>query len=237
VSLKLLGYADFLGDPSHNKILSQKRVDAVKNYLLEKYPSIVSIASGQAFGEKFSQDNHSKEGELSQRRVDVIVEKFIQHEKPALEEKPAPQKQKPVTKKEPPKPAASDLGKMEKGKTITLEGLSFIPGRHYIVKGSMPVLEKLLQTLRDNPELKIEIQGHVCCDDGRADGMDYDTHQWNLSESRAKAVYDYLVKNGIDSERLSYKGYGHTHPKISPETSPEDEQVNRRVEILVLEDE
>jgi outer membrane protein OmpA-like peptidoglycan-associated protein len=48
-------------------------------------------------------------------------------------------------------------------------------------------------------------------------------------------VNDYLVKNGIDASRLTYKGYGHSRPKVSPEKSPADEQMNRRVEILVLD--
>jgi flagellar motor protein MotB len=53
--------------------------------------------------------------------------------------------------------------------------------------------------------------------------------------NRAKFVYDYLIENGIEKERLSYKGYAHTRPKILVENTPEEEQINRRVEIKITE--
>jgi outer membrane protein OmpA-like peptidoglycan-associated protein len=65
--------------------------------------------------------------------------------------------------------------------------------------------------------------------------MDTDTHEKKLSLNRARTVYNFLVKNGIDPERLTYKGYGRSHPKISPEMTEADEQANRRVEIKILE--
>jgi flagellar motor protein MotB len=99
----------------------------------------------------------------------------------------------------------------------------------------MPVLEKLLSTMQANPNLKVEIQGHVCCMDGEDDGFDYDSNDQHLSVNRARAVYDYLVEHGIEKKRLSYKGFGHSRPKIKVENTPEEEQVNRRVEIFVIE--
>lgn len=103
------------------------------------------------------------------------------------------------------------------------------------MKQSIPVLEELLATLKENSQLKIEIQGHICCMPGDEDGMDLDTKEMSLSENRAKLVFNYLVRNGIDESRLTYKGYGHTQPKVKPERTPEEEQMNRRVEIKVLE--
>ena len=64
--------------------------------------------------------------------------------------------------------------------------------------------------------------------------MDNDTQTMNLSENRAKLIYDFLVREGIDGNRLQYKGYGSSRPKIYPETTDEDKQANRRVEIKVL---
>jgi outer membrane protein OmpA-like peptidoglycan-associated protein len=99
----------------------------------------------------------------------------------------------------------------------------------------MPVLVKLVETLKKETNLRIEIQGHVCCFDGNDDGFDYDNLDHQLSVNRAKAVYDYLIKNGIEASRLTYKGYGYSDPKVFPEITPQDEQMNRRVEVKVLD--
>lgn len=99
----------------------------------------------------------------------------------------------------------------------------------------MPVLQKLLTALNENTKLRIEIQGHVCCTLNGADGMDLDTREMKLSENRAKAIYDYLVGKGISRNRLSYKGFGRTKPKVEIETNSEQEQLNRRVEIMIIE--
>ena len=88
--------------------------------------------------------------------------------------------------------------------------------------------------MQDNPDLKIEIQGHICCSPGPEDGYDPDTDDFRLSRNRAKEVYNYLVKNGIAPERMKYRGFGHSRPKVK-ETSPETLQINRRVEIMILE--
>jgi outer membrane protein OmpA-like peptidoglycan-associated protein/tetratricopeptide (TPR) repeat protein len=69
-------------------------------------------------------------------------------------------------------------------------------------------LNKLYDFLNKNNEINIEISGHT---DTRGD----DKENLVLSESRAKAVYSYLIEKGIDSKRLTYKGYGETKPKIS----------------------
>ena len=70
-----------------------------------------------------------------------------------------------------------------------------------------------------------------------------DAYNINLSDRRAKSVVDYLIKNGVDKDRLSSKGYGETQPRVAPEaiakmaTDREKEaahQENRRTEFQVL---
>lgn len=74
---------------------------------------------------------------------------------------------------------------------------------------------------------QIEVAGHTC-DLGPAD------YNKGLSERRARAVYDYLVENGIDSGRLVVRGYGEDRPRV-PNTSDSNRQQNRRVELVVLQ--
>jgi len=71
------------------------------------------------------------------------------------------------------------------------------------------------------------ILGHVCC--GREDGQDYATGKYNLSETRAKAVYDYLIENGIDKSRLKHKGLAGKYP------TGHGAKADRRVEIEIIE--
>lgn len=245
-ALHINGYADFVFLPDYNNALSQQRADVVKTYIIKKAVSGIRIIQSQGRGETASTNNGSPLGQPLQRRVDVVCTRIqVKDTRPPIAgTKKLGESETHTESKENEEPeneteqtnASSELPELKKGKSLTLEGLSFEPGRHVLLKSSIPVLEKLCKTLRENPGLKIEIQGHVCCADGGLDGLDYDTYERNLSYSRAKAVYDYLVYKGIKGSRLSYKGFGHTQPKVSPELSKADEQANRRVEILVVEE-
>ncbi|MBK9284593.1 MAG: OmpA family protein [Sphingobacteriaceae bacterium] len=222
------GYADFLHNSDYNNQLSVARAEGIKSYLTQKIPPVqINSIAVKGFGEGMSKDNGTKTGDQFNRRVDVILEPFvIKHEE--INEPPVDT----VVEEE---HHEEIYNKLEKGESLAIEGLNFIPGRHFIVKSSIPILTKLLSTMKKNPNLKVEIQGHICCLKEKGDGLDMDTGIKNLSQSRAKAVYDFLVHNGIDKDRLSYKGFGHTKPKISPEVTPADEQMNRRVEVLIID--
>ena len=76
--------------------------------------------------------------------------------------------------------------------------------------------------------VKIEVAGYTC-DLGEA------SYNQNLSERRATAVRDYLVNEGdVDADRLMIRGYGEERPKV-PNTSSDNRQQNRRVELIVIE--
>ena len=245
LEIKISGYADFLNNNRYNEQLSQKRAESVKTYILKKLEkSQITSLTCIGLGEQNSKDNQSKDGELMQRRVDVVMIEQIERKKISDKNNQTQKTEKTnTTAKQVSKNTTSansttglgGLKDLKEGETLTIEGLSFIPGRHILMKQSIPVLEELLATLKENSNLKIEIQGHICCMPGDEDGMDLDTKEMSLSENRAKLVYNYLVRNGIDAARLTYKGYGHTQPKVKLERTPEEEQINRRVEIKVLE--
>lgn len=92
--------------------------------------------------------------------------------------------------------------------------------------------DKLMEAARmireDRSLRKVEIAGHTC---------DIGSAQYNLglSERRARAVREFLVtRGGVDPELLTVTGYGVTRPKV-PNTSPENRQMNRRVELIASE--
>lgn len=128
----------------------------------------------------------------------------------------------------------SALGTLNVGESLVLEGLNFQPGKHRILNEAKPVLKKLLTIMQENPTLQIEIQGHICCGKkGGEDGIDDETHKFNLSWTRAQFVYDYLIEHGIDKSRLTYKGYAMSQPLVYPEKTIQDQIKNRRVEVLI----
>ncbi|MGD9669692.1 MAG: OmpA family protein [Hyphomicrobiaceae bacterium] len=90
---------------------------------------------------------------------------------------------------------------------------------------SKPTLDKLAEVARACPKAKIEIEGHT-------DAEGTPERNKNLSERRAKAVYDYLAKAGVGAERLSAVGYGETRP-VAPNDTPANRAKNRRIEFTV----
>jgi flagellar motor protein MotB len=58
---------------------------------------------------------------------------------------------------------------------------------------------------------------------------------YTLSINRAKAVYDFLIRSGIDKSRMTYKGFGSANKRFPDEKNAEEENLNRRVEIMIVE--
>ncbi len=119
------------------------------------------------------------------------------------------------------------LTPIEKGQTITLNNIFFETGKFDLKKESEAELNRLLEILKNNPKLKIEISGHT-------DSRGNEQANLTLSQNRANAVVNYLVLNGISRDRFVAKGYGKTKP-ISDNETEEGRQKNRRVEFKILE--
>ena len=118
------------------------------------------------------------------------------------------------------------LDKIKIGSRVLLNNIFFDTNKFELLETSMIELNILSDLLKNNPSMVIEIQGHT-------DNVgDVKTNQ-KLSENRAKAVYDYLVGNGIDKKQLNYKGYGEEKPAFE-NTTEEGRQKNRRTEFLVV---
>ncbi len=119
------------------------------------------------------------------------------------------------------------LNPIKEGSSTILKNIFFKFDSYELTEESKHELDKLVRFLKDNPTVKIEIAGHT---------DDVGSHQYNmtLSERRAKSVYDYLVSQGISSDRLTYKGYGFTKPLVN-DTTEEARAMNRRTEIIIIE--
>ena len=112
------------------------------------------------------------------------------------------------------------------GEKLKIDNLNFKINTFIVVPESRGKMYELLVVLQKNPKLKIEIQGHLCC-------MPID--RLDLSTQRAKAINNFLIANGIHENRLTYKGFGSTHPVYPlPEKDELQRAANRRVEIEIV---
>ena len=222
-AIDLSGHCDPRGSDQYNDKLSERRVNAVRDYLVSKGIHAGKISSVSAMGERVPLNTNSNEEEMAaNRRVEITLLK--ENEAKAIQEKP---NEKTLEQQ------ITDTA-ARTGTTLVLKNLNFEGGRHVLLPSALPVLQELLNVLKANPTLEISIEGHVCCAQGTIDGYDIDTKTYDLSVNRAKMVHDYLVSNGIDGSRLSWDGYGNRYPIIATEITEEDRTTNRRVEIKIL---
>ncbi|MCB0552384.1 MAG: PD40 domain-containing protein [Phaeodactylibacter sp.] len=124
-------------------------------------------------------------------------------------------------------PLAEEGGKPVVSKPVILRNIFFETGSAALRPESTTELNYLKGLLLGNPTLKIQVNGHT-------DNVGAEVDNQRLSEARAKAVYDYLVAQGISPGRLRYKGFGESQP-IAPNDTEEGRQQNRRTEFVVVE--
>jgi outer membrane protein OmpA-like peptidoglycan-associated protein len=108
------------------------------------------------------------------------------------------------------------------GAAIVLEGVTFRSGSANITPQSEAILQKALNTMRQNPSIEVEIRGHTDNTGGRSTNM-------RLSQQRAESVRSYLVNRGIAPARLIARGMGPDYP-IVPNTTRDGRAKNRRIE-------
>jgi outer membrane protein OmpA-like peptidoglycan-associated protein len=239
--VNIAGHCDSLGNHFYNDGLSYRRSMAIKNYLISKNIDTTKI-SMSCLGKRVPLNKNLTEEERAlNRRAELtfIFTEATRLKKPdtnlvvptatvSINPESTPKKKDSV-----PDHHEINIKNIEVGGTFVLKNLNFEPGKHVLLNASKPTLVKLLQIMKDNPTLEIEIQGHVCCEGKYDDGLDFDTGTRDLSVNRAKTVYDYLVKHGIEKSRLSFKGFGASQ-KLVKEKTEEDKVTNRRVEIKII---
>lgn len=237
------GYTDEVGTSGYNDTLAKRRVDCVFSLVKNKI-QIREDYKSRSFGENFQQSKVKSEN----RKVTIfyLLEKDLVREDEILGIK-KPETIVEKSKKnfkypselsiENPDGSLADyklnvefmkqVAEAKTGEKLKIDNLNFVINTFAIVNESRGKLYELLLVMQKNPKLKIEIQGHLCCmTKDRAD----------LSTQRAKAISSFLRQKGVDSARITYKGFGVSDPIFTiPETNEAQRAANRRVEILIIE--
>ncbi|MBI3481664.1 MAG: OmpA family protein, partial [Bacteroidetes bacterium] len=125
------------------------------------------------------------------------------------------------------------LDRKAKGLTFRLNNIYFEYDKADINPDAAHELDKLVELLNDNPEIKIEMGSHT-------DSVASDAYNLELSQRRAESTVNYLIRRGIDPKRLEAKGYGESKPiarNTNPDGSdnPRGRDKNRRTEFRILE--
>lgn len=239
--LSVHGFTDEDGSNKYNDTLASKRVEAVLKVIGGKM-KIREDFKKISFGENFAQSAVKSEN----RKVIIyyLLAKDLHREEEILGLKAKGYAVKPKEVSFPDKVIVTNpngtkseykldvdfmksLYNAPKGEKLKLNNLNFVLNTFAVTNDSRGKLYEVLLVMRQNPAMKIDIQGHVCC--VKSDKQD-------LSTQRAKAVYKFLEMNEVDKARMSYRGFGSTLPlHVLPEKSEEERAANRRVEIEIIE--
>lgn len=121
---------------------------------------------------------------------------------------------------------AITLDRIEQGKSFVVDNILFEINEAYLLPESLGILQQLLQMMRRNPNMRIEVRGYT-------DSTGTRSHNLILSQRRADAVVEFLVKNGISPARVTGIGLGPDNP-IAQNESEEGRRRNRRTEFFIL---
>jgi outer membrane protein OmpA-like peptidoglycan-associated protein len=185
LEVHIVAYCDDLGTVEYNDVLSQKRAESLIDYLgdLGVKDDLIQSLSGRG---ELPIDSQSIESIDNQRALNRRTEVVFGLQR-----------------------GFTVFNYLNVGDVVKLKDLYFKTSRHALMSKSIIVLDELHRYLINYPTTHILIIGYVAKKGVTApfyDAIDEDTGLSNLSEARAKAIFDYLVDRDIDSERLSYEG-------------------------------
>lgn len=214
--ISIYGFTDDRGSASYNLVLSQNRANSIKTIFSnnEFDESIITNVDGKGkiLLKLVTESEVSKIRGLN-RKVEIIVTPVFP---------PKPQVEPKV------KSASETLaGTINVGDNIVLHNILFKTSYSYLLPESTKTLQELSKVLLKRKDIYFTIQGHVCCTQNSRDAIDRKTQKRNLSVARAKYIYDYLIKKGIDAKRMKFVGMRRKFPLGG------EAKYDRRVEILV----
>ncbi|MDG2498504.1 MAG: OmpA family protein [Flavobacteriaceae bacterium] len=198
--IEIYGFCDDRGSDSYNLVLSQNRADAIKKIFsgFDVDDNLISNVDGkgEVLLRVISSDNLNIIRGLN-RKVEINVVYKVKDKKEVVKDE---------------KVYRFLNENLKVGDKITLENILFETGYSYLVKESIPVLEKMAEALRKRDDIYFTIEGHVCCTQKARDAVDRKTGKRNLSLARAKYIYDYLVEKGVKRTRMRYVGLKNKYP-------------------------
>lgn len=139
---------------------------------------------------------------------------------------PEPEPVLPIPPLPPPLPTPEAAPAPVK-KRIVLRGVNFDFDKSDLRADSQPVLDEAAETLRENPGIRVSVEGHT-------DSLGTEPYNLRLSDHRANAVYRYLVASGIAPERMGVVGFGESRP-VADNATESGRAQNRRVELRIEE--
>lgn len=204
--IKVIGFCDLRSSNKYNDSLALERANFVASLIrLTTFNSVFEVKSK---GENFNQ--------LKNLDLNRKVEIHFKIEKAA------------AIKINNDKDLSDVVAKSKIGDKLVLKNLNFYDRTDVLYPESFKTREELLKVLKENPKLKIQIQGHICCSPGK--------DKEEIALKRCIGTVEYLVINGIDKSRLSYKSFDAEQPIYPiPEKNEEERKANRRVEILIVD--
>lgn len=217
--LSITGSTDEVGANGFNDTLAQKRVNFVFHQVKDQL-KIREDFKSISLGEKGATSNNNAEN-----RKAII---YFLSEKDLMKENQILGIVTPIDVASLPENATliEKVKWAKVGAKIILKNINFYQNTFATLPESQGALYDLLFVLQNNENLRIEIQGHICCID-----KDYR----NLSTDRAKQIKRFLVYNGIPQHRIQTKGFGVSQPIFPiPEANEVQAAANRRVEIEIL---
>ncbi len=217
----IYGFTDDRGSDDYNQKLSQDRANAIKVIFSnnEFDESIITNVDGKGavLLKLVKEDDIHKIRGLN-RKVEIVVSPY---------DPPRPTKtaEELASKNQEVKEVLNE--ELKAGDKFRLDNILFKTGYSKLLPESKETLQELAEALLERKDIYFTIQGHVCCTQNSRDAIDRKTKKRNLSLARAKHIYDYLAKKGVDKKRMKYVGMRRKFPLGG------DPKLDRRVEILV----
>lgn len=215
-AILIIGYADERGADEYNIALSERRARSVATFFISKGVKEQRIRMVTGMGEIKHRNGNLKKY-VSDRKVDVVFisdtseGKIVRRGMPDLPRK---------------------IGETSVNETIILRNMNFYLSLDIHTPASEATMKDLLKVMKERENLKIQLEGHVCCIDDMNPIHRAGAHR--LSLKRSIAIKKYLVDNGIAEERIKTKGFGHDKPLFPLEQNEKERLLNRRVEIRIL---
>ena len=204
--LKVVGFCDLRSSNEYNDSLAMQRANFVASLI--RLTTFNTVFEVKSKGENF---NQLKNLDLNRKveiyfKIEKVTSIKINNDKEFLE----------------------IVNKSKIGDKLVLKNLNFYDRTDVLYPEAFKTREELLRVLKDNSKLKIEIQGHICCSPGK--------DKEEIALKRCVGTVEYLVINGIEKSRLSYKSFDAEQPIFPiPEKNEEERKANRRVEILIVD--